>query len=110
MGEMKEARAQLTYYLIHPMKETVPWTRESLRFAAGLLSESEYLQRIPSSLGKPDAAKACEACFHAGTMRILKGDRSGARDLFQRALQTGADGSDESTSARAELTALKPGP
>jgi tetratricopeptide (TPR) repeat protein len=110
LGETKDARAQLTFYLIHPMKETVPWARESLRFAAGLISESEYLKRIPSSLGKPEAGAACEAYFHAGTIRILKGDRSGARDLFERALATGADDCEEYTSARAELAELKTGP
>lgn len=106
IGEMKEARAKLTFYLIHPMKETGPWARESLRFAAGLITENEYLQRIPSSRGQLDAGKACEAYFHAGEIRVLKGDRAGARTLFERALQTGADGCEEYTSARAELTAL----
>jgi Tfp pilus assembly protein PilF len=110
LGEMKEARAQLTYYLLHhPMKDTEPWARESLRFATALLSESEYFQRIPSPEGKPDAGKACEAYFHAGTIRLLKGDRSGARALFERALQTGAEACEEATSARAELTALQAG-
>jgi tetratricopeptide (TPR) repeat protein len=110
IGQAKEALAQLTYYLLHhPMKDTGPWARESLRFAARLISESEYLQRIPSAQGKLDAGKACEAYFHAGTIRLLKGDRSGARDLFERALQTGADPCEEYTSARAELTALQTG-
>lgn len=105
VGETKEALAQLTYYLLHhPMKETTPWARESLRFAARLLSEKEYLQRIP------DASKACEAYFHAGTIRLLKGDRSGARALFDRALQTGVAAGDEIISARAELMALQSAP
>jgi len=110
LGELKEARAQLTFYLLHhPMKDTGPWARESLRFAAGLISESQYFERIPSSLGKPDAGKASEAYFHAGAIRLLKGDRRGARDAFERALQTGADAGEEYTSARAELAALQTG-
>ena len=52
----------------------------------------------------------CEAYFYAGSKRLIAGDKTTARDYFQKCLATGVKNFCEYQSAAADLKALNATP
>jgi tetratricopeptide (TPR) repeat protein len=82
------------------------WSKTLGQFVAGQLDETALLAGAEESDKEPATGQKCEACYFAGMMRLLKGDRPGARDWFQKALATNARNYYEYAFARAELARL----
>jgi tetratricopeptide (TPR) repeat protein len=80
-----------------------PWSRELLRFVAGL-SDEEILfaeaERVPTEC-------RCQAYFYAGELRLLSDDPEQAKVYFGRCLEIGSKRERECASAAAELRALE---
>lgn len=62
------------------------WTRTLARFMLGELAEEDLLRLAEQ--GKPTdlPGQRCEAFYYAGQLRLVAGDKSSARELFQRAI------------------------
>lgn len=67
-------------------EEKDEWTRTLARFMLGELPENELLQLAEQ--GKPTdlPGQRCEAFYYAAQLRLVAGDKPGARELFQRAI------------------------
>jgi tetratricopeptide (TPR) repeat protein len=101
MGRRDEAGIVLDHYLLN-RKDADDRSLKSLHFALGRLTEQAYLEAMP-------AEHACEATFAVGTMRLIRGDKAGAREMFERCVATGKLQQSDYDSARAELLALRAG-
>ena len=54
------------------------WSKTLGQFVAGQLDETALLAGAEESDKEPATGQKCEACYFAGMMRLLKGDRPGA--------------------------------
>jgi tetratricopeptide (TPR) repeat protein len=104
IGRREEAGIMLDQYLLH-RKDGDHWSLKSLQFALGRLTEQMYLEYA----GMTDPKHACDAGFVMGTMRLLRGDRAGAREMFEKCVLTRRLQDSGYDSARAELLALSAG-
>jgi hypothetical protein len=103
LGRGVTAKRQLLDYLQNRRWKVNAYEERSLLFVAGEIPEKEYLDRI----SQPE--RECEAYFYAGTLRLIAGDVSVARDYFTRSVATNVSQYSEFMSARAELKALDSG-
>lgn len=62
------------------------WTKTLARFMLGELTEDEFFRLAEQ--GKPTdlPGQRCEAFYYAAQLRLTAGDKSGARELFKRAV------------------------
>lgn len=99
MGRRDEAGTVLDRYLLE-RKAAEDGSVKSLHFVRGRLTEQAYLEAIP-------ADNSCDATFAVGTMRLIQGDSTGAREMFDKCVSTRRLQESGYDSARAELLALR---
>jgi lipoprotein NlpI len=87
-------------------EERNDWPSKIARLFTGDLSEAKFLMAAESKDPKIDREQKCEAYFYAGSRRFIEGDKNGAKELFQKCLDTGVMNFTEYTSAAAELKRL----
>jgi tetratricopeptide (TPR) repeat protein len=104
LNERDDATKELSRYLAD-RKTGKPddWPSKVLRLLTGELREADFLKAAESTDAKTDREQKCEAYYYAGSRRLLEGDKSGARALFQKCLDTRVTEYNEYTSAAAEL-------
>jgi lipoprotein NlpI len=84
------------------------WERIVLEFLLGQSSEDDLFNGTAASEPSIMAGRHAQANFYAGSVRLLKGDREGARRLFQAAVATDRRSFSEYLSAAVELKQLTP--
>jgi tetratricopeptide (TPR) repeat protein len=107
INERDEATKELARYFAE--RKTGPpddWQSKIARLLTGDLSEADFLKAADSKDSKVDREQKCEAYFYAGSRRLIDGDKIGAKDLFQKCLETRVMDFSEYTSAAAELKRL----
>lgn len=84
------------------------WTKTLARFMLGELAEDEFLRLAEQ--GKPSdlPGQRCEAFYYAAQLRLAAGDKPGARELFQRAIDANYPAYVEHGLAIHELRQLAP--
>jgi tetratricopeptide (TPR) repeat protein len=65
------------------------WERAILLFLVGGRSEADLFRGVESVEPTVKAGRTVQANLYAGTVRLLAGDREGARRLFESGLETG---------------------
>jgi lipoprotein NlpI len=90
------------------------WVAQIAGFLTGDLAEADLLKAAESTDAKTDRERKFQACFYAGSRRLIEGDKAAAKDLFQKGIDTGFKaveypGAMEYLSALAELKALSSG-
>lgn len=83
LGRADEARRVLDAALLDVQDD---WLRQVLRCLAGEVTPA---QLVADAEGRGNIEQLCEACYYAGEIALLAGDRAGARAFFQRCVQTG---------------------
>jgi lipoprotein NlpI len=102
-----EARTTLRAYLHdRPTPPGFDWRGHLIRFLLGDLAEKDLFAAASDGSARTEAAHECEACFYAGEMHLLAGDKSGAGTLFLKCLHTRCYSFTEYASAKAELRGL----
>ena len=104
------ASERLATFLARPgLKLADEWDRSILEFLLGRVSEEAFLR-----MGEDRAADAfvragrlTQAHFYVGSVRLLRGDRTGARDHFQAAVAIGRRSFAEYLSAQRDLDELR---
>jgi tetratricopeptide (TPR) repeat protein len=107
LNERDEATRELAqYFAARKTGQPDDWPSKIARLFTGDLSEADFLKAAGSKDPKTDREQKCEAYFYAGSRRLLDGDKIGAKDLFQKCLDTRVMDFNEYTSAAAELKRL----
>jgi lipoprotein NlpI len=83
------------------------WQVQIGRFLAGQLAEADFLKAAESADKTKSDGQHCEAWFYSGSVRLLAGDKVGAKDAFEKCLATGTCTFGEWISAKAELKQLQ---
>ncbi len=99
-GDEEAARVGLTAFAAGRARDPGSGTDTILDYLAGSIDE-DVLLATAAAFSDPDVL--CNACFAAGTLRLLEGDAAGAAALFDRAVAVGQHRSYEYQSARTEL-------
>jgi hypothetical protein len=102
LGESEKALGAFRGYLqtrLNPDSRT--WEAQSLRFVAGMIPESEYLD-----VAAAEPERVSQALFYAATLRLIAGDTPAARAFFARCVATGTGRSREVQTAKWEIDAL----
>jgi tetratricopeptide (TPR) repeat protein len=82
------------------------WPKNIGRFLMGNLDEAALLAAAETKHAEPVNGQKCEAFYYIGMMRLLNKDPAGAREFFQKSLDTGEKDYDEYAFARAEIARL----
>ena len=92
-GEEKEASAELSAFLKVPQVKTNEWEISVARFLSGNLAESNFLSQASTTARRPSEVigQVSESLYYAGMKRKLAGDKEGAREYFQKCLDTKDD-------------------
>ena len=111
LGEATAATEALIAFLKHRQPRQagppVDWRVQIGWFLTGQLAETEFLKAAGNAdTPQTEKGQRCEACFYAGSKRLLAGDKTTAADYFNQCLATGARNFEEYNSAAAELKAL----
>ncbi len=109
-GEEADANRELEMYLKSLQgAKTNEWDASVARFLSGGLAESNFLDQATSTAKRPSAVKGqvCESFYYAGMKRKLAGDKEGARELFQKCLDTKDDNNFGYYYAGVEMQAFK---
>jgi tetratricopeptide (TPR) repeat protein len=109
-GEEADANRELEIYLKSlPGAKTNEWDASVARFLSGSLAESNFLDQATTTAKRPSAVRGqvCESLYYAGMKRKLAGDRQGARELFQKCLDTKDDNNFGYLNAGVEIRAPK---
>jgi lipoprotein NlpI len=110
LGETREARKELnTYIQSIPASKSNDWETSIAHFLAGDLDEQEFFSQATTRARRPTdiSTQLCEAYYYIGMKHLLAGDKTTARENFQKCLDKKEDNESEYRSARAELNALK---
>jgi tetratricopeptide (TPR) repeat protein len=110
LGETNEAQKEFNAYVLAiPPAKSGDWTTTIAHFLAGSVDEKELIDQATKSAKRPTdiSGQLCEAYYYAGVKHLLAGDKTGAAELFQKAVDTKEDNFFEFRSARSELNALK---
>jgi tetratricopeptide (TPR) repeat protein len=86
------------------------WVKHVARFLAGQIDERALLAAAEKKDVETVSGQRCEAYYFIGMMRLIRGDRAGARDYLQRCVGTGEKEYYEYSFARAELGRLNAPP
>jgi len=107
-GEKEAATKELQAYLnSRKSAGAEDWVLKVGSFLAGQLTEAELFKAAESPDKKKSAEQHCEACFYAGTKRLIDGDKLAATTFFEKCLATEVKEFIEYTYAAAELERLK---
>jgi len=79
------------------------WKKSLGLFLGGEITEADLFALAIQGDTKAVREHKCEAFYYAGAMRLLKGDRAGARTLFEKSVTTQLHSFSEFQFARAEL-------
>jgi len=79
------------------------WTKHLGQFLTGGLDEAALLKAAETRDNETVSGQKCEAYYFIGAMRRLKGDPAGAREAWQKSLDTGEQDYYEYKFARAAL-------
>lgn len=114
LGERAEATRELGEYLKeHPSRPSLPfdeeWRRRIVRFAAGAVTEEEFMGLADCSEPELKRDRICDAHFYIGMRRLLEGQRAEGQTHLEQCLQAGPRDRLEVLSAAAELGRLKEG-
>jgi lipoprotein NlpI len=91
MGKRAEADGELRKYLdTQKAEESSEWALKVGRFVVGDVGEVDLLAAAKNADAKIEAQHFCEAYFYAGELRLLGGDRKGAKDDFKKCVATEA--------------------
>lgn len=82
------------------------WARYVAQFLAGQIDEKALLAAAEKKDLEDVPGQQCEAYYFIGVMRLVKGDRAGARAYLQKCVNTGEKDYYEYEFARAELKRL----
>ena len=82
------------------------WPKNIGSFIAGLVTEKELLNLAQEGDKKKLLERQCEAYYYAGVCRLLDGEDSKARELFEKCIAAGPKNNIEHRLARAELTRM----
>jgi tetratricopeptide (TPR) repeat protein len=108
-GEEADANRELETYLESlPATKTNEWDASVARFLSGSLMESNFLGQATTTAKRPSAVRGqvCESFYYAGMKRKLAGDKQGAREFFQKCLDTKDDNNFGYLNAGVEMRAL----
>jgi hypothetical protein len=83
------------------------WKKTLGQFLVEQLAEKALLAAAEKSHGVPMPEQKAMACYYIGELRLSKGDKTGARDWFQRCRAAGMNNDDEYHFAGAELRRLE---
>jgi lipoprotein NlpI len=107
LGDKEAASKDLQAYLKTRHGKPEDWPAQVGAFLAGQLAEAAFLKAAASNDRRKNAEQLCEACFYAGTKRLLDGDKPAAQDYFEKCLATDVKSFSEYDSAAVELKLLK---
>jgi len=108
MGESGPATTELQTYLAgRSTGKPKDWPSKIGRFLTGQLAESDFLAAAKNADVKKEAEQLCQAYFYAGSKHLLAGDKSAARDCFEKSVATDRKDFLEYGSAVAELKFLR---
>lgn len=82
------------------------WKKSVGRFLVGELNEDGLMEQTSQGTPKTVREQKCEGSYYAGAVRLAKGDRAGARALFERCVATQLHTFPEFQFARAELAKM----
>jgi len=82
------------------------WKKSVGRFLTGELSEEVLMEHTAQGTPKAVREQKCEGSYYAGVVRLAKGDKAGARTLFERCIATQLHTFPEFQLARAELAKM----
>ncbi|HEY3857839.1 MAG TPA: tetratricopeptide repeat protein [Verrucomicrobiae bacterium] len=82
------------------------WTKDISQFLAGRINEKSFLAAARKSDAEPASGQKCEAHYYIGMMRLVGGDKAGARDAFQKSRIIQLKDYDEYQFSGAELSRL----
>jgi lipoprotein NlpI len=82
------------------------WIKTIGLFVADRLDEKALLAAAEKKDAVPALSQQCEAFYYIGMKRLLNGDKTGARDFFQKSVATGVREYAEYQFAAAELARL----
>lgn len=104
-----DADLKLATYLAEPAaKRSDAWELSILEFLVGRRPEDSLFREAMNSEPVVESSRRTQAAFYAGSVRLLRGDRVGARRMFRTAISGGRQGFSEYLSAVAELRELNP--
>jgi lipoprotein NlpI len=99
--------AELKAYVAAKKEPADPWYLKIVAFLCGELDEPAFLAAATAETPKQTRERRCEACFYAGTMRLLRGDREEALRLFRECVDTQVHDYIEYETSSIELTKLR---
>jgi lipoprotein NlpI len=105
-GEHDTANKELTEYLKTLRGDKAKeWPASVARYLTGVLSETEFVDQATSTAKRPSAIRGqkCESFYYAGMKRKLAGDKRGAAEFFQKAVDAGDDNNFTYFSSKVEL-------
>ncbi|MFT3781819.1 MAG: tetratricopeptide repeat protein [Nibricoccus sp.] len=82
------------------------WKKSVALFLADALPEATFLDLALQGTPKSVREQKCEGFYYAGVVRLLKGDASGAKSLFEKSIATQLHTFPEFQLARTELARL----
>ncbi len=109
LGEKRSATEEMqTFWNSHKTGAPNDWPSKIFRFLMGQLPEGDFLKAAEDtdSKKKPNGQR-CEAYFFAGSKRLIEGDKTTAKNYFEKCVATGVRNFFEYQSANAELKYLK---
>ncbi len=86
------------------------WTKNLGQFITGGMDETALLKAAETRGDETVNGQKCEAYYFIGAMRLLNGDKAGAKEAFQKSLDTGEQDYYEYKFARAALKRLNISP
>jgi len=105
LGERAAAADEIRAYAKERGKDD--WYAKMAAFVAGDLPEAEFLKVAESPDEKVRKEQACEAAFYGGMIRLIGGDKPGARRFLEQCVATGVTNFLEYQGAEAELRRMK---
>jgi hypothetical protein len=107
LGQKDQADRDLSAYVKGlPASGQNPWPPTTASFFLGNTSEADYLAKAAASDPKERDGNLCEAWYYAGQSRLIAGDKTKAKEYFEKCEQTNQTGFFESMAAHAELAAM----
>lgn len=82
------------------------WKKSVGKFLTEEMNEEGLMEAVAQGTPKAVREQKCEGCYYAGVVRLSKGDKAGARDLFERSVATQLHTFPEFQFARAELAKI----
>jgi lipoprotein NlpI len=106
-GDSERGTRELEAFLQRPSLAIGDWERRILEFLLARRSEEELFSGVVDSEPSVTMGRQLQANFYAGSVRLLRGDRDGARRLFEAAVAIDRRSFAEHLSAGAELKRLE---